>query len=62
MTTLIKSSMIPLNDAVLCLDCSCVSNANHQCPACSSHALMNLSAVLDRPEESIDANQLAVAA
>jgi len=44
-----KSSMIPLNHAVLCLDCNSVSDANRECPACSSQALMNLSVVLNRP-------------
>jgi hypothetical protein len=42
------NSMIPLLHAVLCLDCSCVSDGNRACPACSSTALMNLSTVLNR--------------
>ena len=49
MNALTKHSMIPLNHAVLCLDCNNISDANRDCPACSSHALMNLSAILDRP-------------
>ena len=43
-----KNSVIPLVQAVLCLDCNCVSDANRHCPACSSKALMNLSSVLNR--------------
>ncbi|MGO9433055.1 MAG: hypothetical protein ACLP00_02040 [Terracidiphilus sp.] len=49
---------LPLKRAVLCLDCNSVSDANQECPACCSGALMNLSAVLNR-EERI---QLPVAA
>jgi hypothetical protein len=44
-------SLIPLDQAVLCLDCSCVSDANRECPACCSRALLNLSVVLNRPSE-----------
>ncbi len=61
MTSLIKRSAIPLDHAVLCLDCNCVSDANRECPACSSRALMNLSVVLDRREEFADSRELAVA-
>ena len=46
--SLLDRSAIPLDRAVLCLDCNCVSDANRQCPACSSSALMNLSVVLNR--------------
>ena len=48
MTALMKTSAIPLVHAVLCLDCNCVTDANRDCPVCSSRALMNLSSVLDR--------------
>lgn len=48
MPTYADKFVIPLFHAVLCLDCNCVSDANRECPACSSRALMNLSAVLDR--------------
>lgn len=48
MKALMKTSMIPLVNAVLCLDCNCVTDANRECPACSSRALMNLSSVLNR--------------
>lgn len=41
---------LPLNKAVLCLDCNSISDANQQCPACTSGALMNLSAVLNPTE------------
>jgi hypothetical protein len=50
MHTYSSNSMIPLLNAVLCLDCNCVTDANQECPACSSRALMNLSAVLNRRE------------
>ena len=53
---------IPLDRAVLCLDCDCVSDANRQCPACSSSALMNLSVVLDRQEDFSYADEQLVAA
>jgi hypothetical protein len=59
--SLLNRSAIPLDRAVLCLDCDCVSDANRQCPACSSSALMNLSAVLDRREEFDYASALAAA-
>jgi hypothetical protein len=61
MKTLIQKSAIPLDHAVLCLDCSCVSDANRECPACSSRALMNLSVVLNRNEEVEFARELAAA-
>jgi len=51
MKALLKNSLIPLDQAVLCLDCSCVSDAIRECPACCSRALLNLSNVLNRPEE-----------
>lgn len=59
--SLLNRSTIPLEHAVLCLDCSCVSDANRECPACSSRALMNLSTVLNRREEFIYTGQLAAA-
>jgi hypothetical protein len=43
---------LPLKKAVLCLDCNSISDANQECPACGSGALMNLSIVLN-PEERI---------
>jgi len=54
MTLLAKKLAISLEYAVLCLDCDCVSDAVRECPACSSHALMNLSVVLNRPVEVAD--------
>ena len=51
MKAVLKNSLIPLDQAVLCLDCSCVSDAIRECPACCSRALLNLSNVLNRPEE-----------
>jgi hypothetical protein len=61
MKTLIEKSTIPLDHAVLCLDCSCVSDANRECPACSSRALMNLSVVLNRNEGFVFSRELAAA-
>ncbi|HEX3892311.1 MAG TPA: hypothetical protein VHW46_07040 [Terracidiphilus sp.] len=43
---------LPLKKAVLCLDCSSISDANQECPACTSRALMNLSIVLN-PQQRI---------
>jgi hypothetical protein len=48
----ILTGHFPLKKAVLCLDCNSISDANQECPACTSGALMNLSAVLN-PEERI---------
>jgi hypothetical protein len=48
----ILTSHLPLKKAVLCLDCNSISDANQECPACSSGALMNLSTVLN-PKERI---------
>ena len=48
MKSLMKTSVIPLVHAVLCLDCNCVTDANQVCPVCSSRALMNLASVLNR--------------
>jgi len=39
---------MPLSDAYLCQDCSCIGNCAEQCPACASEALMCLSGVLNR--------------
>jgi hypothetical protein len=61
MKTLIEKSTIPLDHAVLCLDCNSVSDANRECPACSSRALMNLSVVLNRNEDFAFTNELAAA-
>lgn len=61
MKTLIQRSTIPLDHAVLCLDCSCVSDANRECPACSSRALMSLSVVLNRGGEFVYTGRLAAA-
>ena len=51
MKSILKKSLIPLEAAFLCLDCSCISDGNRACPACSSSALLNLSTVLNRPSE-----------
>ena len=57
-----EHAMIPMNLAVLCLDCNSISDGNRECPACSSRALMNLSTVLDRPAQIPQSCKLAVAA
>ena len=64
MNARMKSTIVPLNHAVLCLDCNSISDANHECPACSSRALMNLSTVLDRPSASVftTSRKLSIAA
>ncbi len=61
MKRLTEKSTIPLDHAVLCLDCSCVSDANRECPACSSRALMNLSVVLNRRDDVAQEQELAAA-
>jgi hypothetical protein len=61
MKALREKSTIPLDHAVLCLDCNCVSDANRECPACCSRALMNLSVVLNRPAEFAGYQKLAAA-
>jgi ferredoxin len=38
----------PIQSAFLCQDCDSIGNCAEQCPACASHALMSLSAVLNR--------------
>jgi hypothetical protein len=48
----ILTGHLPLKKAVLCLDCNSISDANQECPACTSGALMNLSTVLN-PKERI---------
>jgi hypothetical protein len=62
MTALMKNSTIPLNHAVLCLDCNSISDANRECPACSSRALMNLGVILNRSAEFANPRRLAAAA
>jgi hypothetical protein len=59
MKPLMEKSTIPLDLAVLCLDCNCVSDANRRCPACCSGALMNLSVVLNRTAEFAGYQNLA---
>jgi hypothetical protein len=61
MKSLHEKSTIPLDHAVLCLDCNSVSDANRECPACCSRALMNLSVVLNRPAEFGGYQKLAAA-
>jgi hypothetical protein len=40
---------IPLSEAVLCVNCNCITRArNHHCPVCESAALIKLSEMLDR--------------
>lgn len=51
MKSILKKSLIPLKEAFLCLDCSCISDGNRVCPACTSSALLNLSTVLNRPSD-----------
>ena len=48
----VQPGHLPLKKAVLCLDCESISDANQECPACCSGALMNLSTVLN-PRERI---------
>lgn len=44
-----EPSAIALRNAVLCVDCDCVSNSNHHsCVVCGSAALIGLAKVLSR--------------
>jgi len=43
----------PLGSAYLCQDCNSIGNNANQCPACASEVLMNLSAVLNRNDNTI---------
>jgi len=43
---------IPLSAAYLCEDCDSIGNCSERCPACASEALICLSGVLNREEES----------
>jgi len=52
-----NNSTIPLDHAVLCLDCDSVSDAKRECPACASRALMSLSVVLNSTSEFADLEQ-----
>ena len=61
MKTSVNSSVIPLGNAVLCMDCNCVTDANRECPVCSSRALLNLSSVLDRENIFCNPVKFAVA-
>lgn len=51
MKSILKKSLIPLEQAFLCLDCSCISDDSRACPACCCGALLNLSNVLNRSSE-----------
>lgn len=43
--------VIPLAEAVLCVDCLAVTNTNtHRCAACQSPAVMSLARVLEREQ------------
>ena len=42
---------IPLERAVLCVDCSQLSQTQGSCPACGSWSLMSIAKVLDREEQ-----------
>lgn len=47
--------IIPLDYAVLCVDCRAITRAvNSHCPACGSQSVLNLAKVLDRKEANID--------
>jgi len=46
--TFLSMQHMPLSNAYLCQDCSCIGNCAEQCPACASLALMGLAGVLNR--------------
>lgn len=45
--------LIPLDGAVLCLDCGRISASSGDCAGCGSKALLNLALVLNPPPNSI---------
>jgi hypothetical protein len=42
-------SLVPLQQASLCLDCETITAAQTKCHACGSRALLNLARALDEP-------------
>jgi hypothetical protein len=42
-------SLVPLQQASLCLDCETITAANTNCHACGSRALLNIARALDQP-------------
>ena len=49
--TFLSMQHMPLSNAYLCQDCSCIGNCAEQCPACASLALMGLAGVLNRGQK-----------
>ena len=47
----------PLSSAYLCQDCNSIGNNANQCPACASEVLMNLSAILNRVDNTMTDTQ-----
>lgn len=52
--------VIAHGSCVLCLDCGAFSGAIGVCPACASHALYNVAAILDRTIESLEPGKAMV--
>jgi hypothetical protein len=49
---LAEISIVPLAKAILCPECSAISNSVHQCPSCGNElGLQALAPVLDRETE-----------
>jgi hypothetical protein len=42
-------SLVPLQQASLCLDCETITTAQTNCHRCGSRALLNLARALDQP-------------
>jgi hypothetical protein len=42
-------SLVPLQQASLCLDCETITAAQTNCHACGSRALLNIARALDQP-------------
>lgn len=42
-------SLVPLQQASLCLDCETITAAQTNCHACGSRALLNIARALDEP-------------
>ena len=44
---MLKAGAVPLQGAVLCLDCECITNGRiDSCPVCSSRSLLNIGQLL----------------
>ena len=45
--------LIPLNEALLCVNCQVISRSKNDCVCCGSQSLLHLANVLERSNDSI---------